>query len=639
VAFRAEPLRRPFTEHTAWARNLAAPVRDFLNTESAGAIVLLAAAVAALAWANSPWSDSYDSVWNTELSIQIGSEGISMELRRWVSEGLMTLFFLVVGLEARREFDIGALRERRRVLLLVLAALGGMAAGALIYVAFNAGGAGADGWGAAMSTDTAFALGVLVLMAPRATRLRVRVLTLVVIDDLVALLVIATVYTEEVDSVALALAVVLFGVLVALRYAPASWRTPVAAVFGVGLWVALHQSGVDPLISGLAAGLAISAYPPARTELERVTALTRSFREQPTAQLARTAQLGVTSAISANERLQYRLHPWTSFVIAPLFALSNVGINVDAQLLGDAVTSPITLGILCGYVVGKPVGIVGSTWLATRPWLLNIPRSLSWPVILGGGAVAGIPFTVSVLIAGIAFEGQQRDEALLGVLGAAVLASLVSWIVFRVIARLPPQVRARQVLGTAEDLLDLSDDVDPERDHIRGPESAPVTLVEYGDYECPYCGQAEVVIRELLRDFGDDLRYVWRHLPLNDVHPNTQMAAEASEAAAAQGAFWPMHDKLLASQDALSPRDLKRHAEELGLDLERFSDELRGREHAERVAEDVASADSSGVAGTPSFFINGRRHQGAYDIDTLSAAVRAARSRARLREKAERRAG
>jgi protein-disulfide isomerase len=312
---------------------------------------------------------------------------------------------------------------------------------------------------------------------------------------------------------------------------------------------------------------------------------------------------------------------------------------VDAQLLGDAVTSPITLGILCGYVVGKPVGIVGSTWLATRPWLLNIPRSLSWPVILGGGAVAGIPFTVSVLIAGIAFEGQQRDEALLGVLGAAVLASLVSWIVFRVIARLPPQVRARQVLGTAEDLLDLSDDVDPERDHIRGPESAPVTLVEYGDYECPYCGQAEVVIRELLRDFGDDLRYVWRHLPLNDVHPNTQMAAEASEAAAAQGAFWPMHDKLLASQDALSPRDLKRHAEELGLDLERFSDELRGREHAERVAEDVASADSSGVAGTPSFFINGRRHQGAYDIDTLSAAVRAARSRARLREKAERRAG
>ncbi len=177
--------------------------------------------------------------------------------------------------------------------------------------------------------------------------------------------------------------------------------------------------------------------------------------------------------------------------------------------------------------------------------------------------------------------------------------------------------------------------MDPERDHIRGPQSAPVTLVEYGDYECPYCRQAEIAIRELLDEFGDELRYVWRHLPLSDVHLNAQMAAEATEAAGAQGAFWPMHDKLLASQDDLTPRDLKRHAEELGLDVERFWDELRRREHAERVAEDVASADTSGVAGTPSFFINGQRHQGAYDVDTLSAAVRAARTRARLKEKAD----
>jgi protein-disulfide isomerase len=176
--------------------------------------------------------------------------------------------------------------------------------------------------------------------------------------------------------------------------------------------------------------------------------------------------------------------------------------------------------------------------------------------------------------------------------------------------------------------------VDPERDHIRGPDSAPVTLVEYGDYQCPYCGQAEVVVRELLDEFGDELRYVWRHLPLNDVHENAQMAAEAAEAAGAQGAFWPMHDRLLASQDELSPHDLGRHAEELGLDAGRFWDELRRRAHSERVVEDVTSADTSGVAGTPSFFINGRRHQGAYDVDTLSAAVRAARARSRLREKA-----
>jgi Na+/H+ antiporter NhaA len=635
VASRPSVLTRPFTERTAWARNVAAPVRDFLSTESGGAMALLFAAVAALAWANSPWSDSYESFWTTELLIRVGDHGISLDLRHWVNEGLMTFFFLVVGLEARRELDMGALRERRRLTLPLVAAAGGMAVPVLIFLAFNAGGSGADGWGAAMSTDTAFALGVLALVAPGATRLRVRLLTIVVIDDLVALLVIATVYTDAVDLLPLAIAAALFCAKLALRYAPIAWRAPAATLLGVGMWIALYESGIDPLIAGLAVGLATSAYPPARTDLERVTELTRSFREQPTPELARTAQLGVSSAISANERLQYRLHPWTSFVIVPLFALANAGIHVDSQLLGDAVTSPVTLGILFGYLVGKPVGIFAATWLASRRWVTGIRPALSWPVILGGGAVAGIGFTVSLLIASIAFEGQQLDEAKLGVLGAAILASALSWVVFRVIARLPAQVRARQLLGTADELLDLSDEVDPDRDHVRGPDTAPVTLIEYGDYECPYCGQAEVVIRELLEDFGDELRYVWRHLPLNDVHQHAQMAAEAAEAAGAQGAFWPMHDKLLATQDELTPRDLKRYAEELGLDVERFWDELRRREHAERVATDVASADASGVAGTPSFFINGRRHQGAYDVDTLSAAVRAARTRARLKQKAE----
>jgi protein-disulfide isomerase len=456
----------------------------------------------------------------------------------------------------------------------------------------------------------------------------VRLLTLVVIDDLVALLVIATVYTEDVDAVALAVAGGLFVLLLALRYAPLAWRSPTAALLGVAVWVALYESGVDPLLSGLAVGLAVSAYPPARTDLERVTELARSFREQPTPELARSAQLGVTSAISANERLQYRLHPWTSYVIVPLFALANVGIHIDGDLLGDAVTSPITLGIVFGYVVGKPLGLVAGTWLATRPRITSLRPALTWPVIVGGGAVAGIPFTVSILIAGIAFEGPELEEAKLGVLAAAILAALVSWVVFRVIARLPAGMRARQLARTADELLDLSDDVDAERDHVRGPDSAPVTLIEYGDYQCPYCGQAELVIRELLDEFGDELRYVWRHLPLSDVHINAQMAAEATEAAGSQGAFWAMHDRLLVSQDELTVQDLKRHAEVLGLDVDRFWDELRRREHAERVADDVASADTSGVAGTPSFFINGRRHHGAYDVDTLSAAVRSARARA-----------
>jgi protein-disulfide isomerase len=279
-------------------------------------------------------------------------------------------------------------------------------------------------------------------------------------------------------------------------------------------------------------------------------------------------------------------------------------------------------------VVGKPVGVGAATWLSTRPRFGGLQRSLSWPEIVGAGAVAGIGFTVAILIASLAFEEQQLEEAKLGVLAAAAISALVSWGVFRVIARLPDSVRARQIAGTADELLDLSDDVSPDRDHMRGPDEAPVTLVEYGDYECPYCGRAEVVIRELLDAFGDDLRYVWRHLPLNDVHANAQRAAEAAEAAGAQGRFWEMHDRLLADQDELTLMDLTRHAKALDLDMDRFWNELRRREHAARVERDVASADASGVVGTPTFFINGRRHSGAYDLESLTRAVEAARERA-----------
>jgi protein-disulfide isomerase len=259
---------------------------------------------------------------------------------------------------------------------------------------------------------------------------------------------------------------------------------------------------------------------------------------------------------------------------------------------------------------------------------------VSWPGLVGVGAVAGIGFTVSLLISSLAFHGRVLDEAKIGILAGAVLSSLAAWAVFRAIALIPEAARARQLLGTADQLLDLADDVDPDVDHIRGPLDAPVTLLEYGDYECPYCGQAETAIRELLATFGDEVRYVWRHLPLNDVHPSAQRAAEVAEAAAAQGRFWDMHDKLLAHQDALTPRDVMGYADDLGLDTERFVNDVHSRANAPRIARDVSSADESGVSGTPTFFIDGRRHQGAYDVATLSAEVRAARERGRLAERA-----
>jgi Na+/H+ antiporter NhaA len=613
---------------TAWARNLAAPVRDFLNTESAGAAALLIAALAALMWANAPWSDSYESVWTTELSIRLGSAEVSHELREWINDGLMTFYFLVVGLEAKRELDLGSLRERRRIVIAAASAAGGMAVAVALYLALNAGGDGADGWGAAMSTDTAFALGVLGVIAGGATRLRLRLLTITVIDDLIALVVIATAYTESVEMVPLLVAAGLFAGLFLLRFAPPTWRLRVAAVVGVAIWVALLESGIDPVIAGLAVGLITGAYPPARSDLERVTEQARSFREQPTPELARSAQLAVAAAISPNDRLQHRLHPWTSFVIVPLFALANAGIHVDGSLLSDAVTSPITLGIVLGYVVGKPLGVTIGAWIAYRAFGRRVRLSLSWPLIWGAGTVAGIGFTVALLIANIAFAGRELELAKVGILSSAVLSALVAFVAFRLIARIPDRVRARQLSGTAEDLVDLAEDVDEERDHIRGSHDAPVTLIEYGDYECPYCGQAEVMIRELLDSFGDDLRYVWRHLPLNDVHTHAQLAAEAAEAAAAQGRFWDFHDMLLTHQDNLTPAGLARLADELDLDLNRFWADIREHQHADRIADDVTSADASGVAGTPSFFINGKRHDGAYDIETLTRTVRAARARA-----------
>ncbi|MDQ3821694.1 MAG: Na+/H+ antiporter NhaA [Actinomycetota bacterium] len=618
----------PLSGATAWSRSVQTPLRRFLRTETGGAAFLLAAAVAALAWVN-VHASSYESFWETTLSVDVGGTGVSLALREWVNSGLMTFFFFVVGLEARRELDLGELRERRRFALPLVAALGGMAVAVTIYLLFNAGRSSAHGWGIAMSTDTAFALGLLALVGPRfPDRLRAFMLTVVVVDDLVALVVISTVYTETPHLVPLLVAVVLYAAAVV------AWRVRFrpglsCAVLGTGAWVALLESGVEPLVIGVAMGLLAYAHPAPRSSLERATERFREFREQPTAEMARSARVELRSATPINERLQQLFHPWTSYAIVPLFAFANAGIAVDGAFLARAFSSPITLGILVGYLVGKPVGILGTSWLLTRLSGARVRPPVGWVAVAGGGTIAGIGFTVALLVATIAFDGGDLEEAKLGILSAAVGAAVLTWLLFRATALLPRRTRIQALLGTSEPIVDLYVDVDAERDHVRGPLHAPVTIVEYGDFECPYCGQAEPAVRELLRDFAD-VRYVWRHLPLNDVHPNARLAAEAAEAAADQGAFWEMHDVLLAHQDALRPADLIGYADQLRLDVERFTTALREHAGGARVAEDVDSADLSGVSGTPTFFVNGRRHYGAYDIATLSAAVRAAGARAAL---------
>jgi Na+/H+ antiporter NhaA len=615
-----------FSGRTAWARSVETPLREFLRTETGGAAFLLAGAVAALVWVNVDAS-SYNSLWRTTLSIDVADAGVSLDLRHWVNSGLMTFFFFVVGLEARREIDLGELRERRRFALPLLAGIGGMVAAVGIYLAFNAGRSSAHGWGIAMSTDTAFALGLLALVGPRfPDRLRAFILTVVVVDDIVALLVIATVYTESLRFAPLLVAFGFFAAVLVVRSVPVRGGL-VYFVLAAGAWVGLLKSGVEPIVVGLVMGLLVYAYPASRSTLERATERFREFREQPTADLARAAGVELRSATSPNERLQQLFHPWTSYLVVPLFALANAGIALNGAFLAQAFSSPITLGILLGYVVGKPVGILGCSWLATHLSHGRLRPPVGWVAVAGGGTIAGIGFTVSLLVATLAFDGRRLDEAKVGILSAAVAAALITWLLFRATALLPRRLRIRALLGTAEPLVDLYIEVDPERDHVRGPHEAPVTLVEYGDFECPYCGQAEPVVRELLRDFGD-VRYVWRHLPLSDVHPRARLAAEAAEAAADQGAFWEMHDLLLDHQDRLGFSDLAGYAEQLGLDVEGFTNELQDHVGAARVAEDVDSADLSGVSGTPTFFINGRRHYGAYDIDTLKTAVRTARARA-----------
>ena len=591
-------------------------LREFVATENASAVFLLAATVTALVWANSPWSASYERLWATELGVRAGSHELVLDARHWLNDGLMALFFLVAGLEIRRELDMGELRERRRVATPVLAAVGGMVMPVLVYLAVNAGEPSVRGWGIAMGTDTAFALGVLALVGGAAPRTRTFLLTLVIVDDAVALTVIAVAYTEDPSIVAIAVGVALFGLMLVLRRAGVRHGAPYFLV-GAAVWLAALASGVHATIAGVAIGLLATAYPPTRQDLARAGSMWRLFREEPVPELARAASRTVATSVSPNERLQHLFHPWTSFVIVPLFALANAGVEINGDVIERAAKSPVTAGIVAGLVVGKTVGILGATWLSTR--LGGAPLTVAWPQLTSAAAVAGIGFTVALLIADISFDGPELEEAKLGILSASVIAAALGWSVVRLAARVPAADSEDRL---ALPIQDLTDPVEPEVDHIRGSVDAPVVLVEYGDFECPQCGRAEPVVRELTTTFSHDLAFVFRHLPLDEVHEHARLAAEATEAAAAQDRFWEMHDMLFAHQDALRGPDLRSYAQEIGLDIDRFDDDLRQRRHALRVERDSASADDSGAAGTPTFFINGRRHPGRADLRSLTEAVR-----------------
>lgn len=609
----------------------AASVRRALKkggtNDRTAAMLLLLFTVIAIAWANSPWGATYDEFWETEVEIAVGQFSAHLTLHSLVNDGLMAFFFFIVGLEVKREFTIGELTDRSRAAVPVIAAVAGLALPAVIFLLLNANTGQADAWGVVISTDTAFLLGALAIIGPRfPARLRTFLLTLAVVDDIGALVVIAVFYNEGLQALPLAIVAVLLVALALVRFLRVG-RGPAYTVLGFALWLAVAAAGVHPTLAGVAVALLIPVYPPKRLEVERAAELTRAFRESPNTAYARAATRSLRESISINERLQSAWSPYIDFIVLPIFALANAGVRLDPTTLAAAFSSPLTWGIVAGLVIGKFVGITGATAIVRMLRLGRLAPGLTMPRIAGGAALSGIGFTIALFIVGLAIEDPEtQDLARVGVLAASVIAFGLGWVILRVGDRLRPPMPVGAKLVRP---------FDPERDHFRGRADAPYQIVEYGDFECPFCSRATGSIDAVIEHFGDDVRWVWRHLPLETVHVHAKEAAQASEAAALQGRFIDMARILFANQDRLTTDDLCDYARELGLDMDRFTEDLRSPAVVRRVEDDQLDAELMDLHSTPTFFIGDRRHKGPYDSATLIKAL----ENGRLRDEEERAAG
>ena len=405
-------------------RTLPPSVRRFLATEAAGGVVLVVAAVAALVWANSPWRDTYEALWRTSVEFRVGSFGFSEDLRHAVNDGLMAVFFLVVALEIKRELVTGDLRDPRVAALPAVAALGGMVVPAAIYLAIAGGGPGGDGWGIPMATDIAFAVGVLALLGSRVpASLKLFLLSLAIVDDVGAIVVIAVVYTSALDVAALGVAGAAVVAAVGLRALRVQWP-PVYVVLGVVCWLATFQSGVHATIAGVVFGLLAPARPIAPSALARQWSLDLS--DDPTPDELRALAVIANESVSPAERLEHVLHPVTSFVIVPVFALANAGVELRTDAFGTPGAAAVAAGVAAGLVVGKVVGVFGATWLAVRFRVGSLPSGSTWAGIAGVAAIAGMGFTVSIFVTGLAFQSPAlADAAKLAVLAATTVAAVL----------------------------------------------------------------------------------------------------------------------------------------------------------------------------------------------------------------------
>ena len=396
------------------------PLRDFLATEASGAILLAGGAVAALIWANSPWSGSYESLWSSRAAITIAGHTLDLDLRHWINDGLMTIFFFVVGLEIKRELTDGHLSTRRAALLPGAAALGGMVVPALIYLAI-AGSTAARGWAIPMATDIALAVGVLAVAGNRIpSSLRAFLLGLAIVDDIGAIVIIAVVYSSGVAFGWLVAAVAGVVAIVAVRWLGV-FATWVYVLIGAAVWFGLHEAGIHPTLAGVAMGLLAPSVPRLAPELIDVDELV----DVSDVDAARTTSELARGSVSVVEWLQHILHPWTSYVIVPIFALANSGIEISSNGLGDAFGSPIFWGVLLGLLAGKPIGILLATRAAIRAGVADYPEDSSTRQIGGIGMAAGIGFTVALFITELALESPtDQSTAKLAILVASVLAAV-----------------------------------------------------------------------------------------------------------------------------------------------------------------------------------------------------------------------
>ena len=577
-----------------------------------GALLLLVATAAAIAWANLS-SGSYHGFWETHLTIGVADLTLDFTLHALVNDALMAIFFFTVGLEVRREFAIGELTTWSRAMVPVIASLAGLAIPALLFVLIAAPSGHAAAWGVVISTDTAFLVGALALVGPRVPgRLRVFLLALAVVDDIGALSIIALVYTETFSPWPLAIAAVGLAGVYLTRYLRGG-RGPVYATLAIVVWLAFLASGVHPTLAGVAIALLVPVYRPNRRDVEHALELARTFRQSPNTEYARAAANSLRESISINERLQSAYAPYVAYVILPLFALANAGVVVNGEILAGAVRSPLTWGVVAGLVAGKFLGIFGSTALLKRFRLGEFGPGLTLDRIAGGAALSGIGFTISLFIIDLAIDDDAaQNEARVGVLAASVIAFLLATVVFRISDAVRTDVETGQTLVRP---------VDPRRDHIWGPVDAPYTIVEYGDFQCPFCLKASGSIQEVVRELGDDLRYVWRHAPLVEQHPNALAGAEAAEAASLQGKFFEFERGLFADQENQRPSDIVRLAASLGLDVTRFERDLESSEVTARVRDDLLDAEAMNITSVPTFFVNGRRHTGPYDAQSLIRAL------------------